>query len=170
MNNIRIPTKQINVSRKHQSINSPDYQDNLMSALVLLFTHVRQPRTIELKHRSNRNQKRKTNKNLVLEDVSIIKLMEEFLSKKDLYETYTIPQELLFLRKFFKSYAGPITFSTLYNKFHALNSSKFHKQFPEITFSNLAKHISTLTGELVSETTIVQTYITLIQFKNTFRK
>jgi len=170
LDNIRIKTKKFNVSKKHQSINTPDYEDNLLHALVLLFIHVRTQRSIELKHRSNRNQKRETNKNLVLEDVSIIKLMEEFLSKKDLYETYTIPQELLFLRKFFKSYAGPITFSTLYNKFYALDSTKFKKQFPKITFSNLAKDISTLTGELVSEATIVQTYITLIQFKNTFRK
>lgn len=170
MDNIRIKTKKFNVSKKYQSINTPDYEDNLLHALVLLFIHVRTQRSIELKHRSNRNQKRKTNKNLVLEDVSIIKLMEEFLSKKDLYETYTIPQELLFLRKFFKSYEGPITFSTLYNKFYALDSTKFKKQFPKITFSNLAKDISTLTGELVSEATIVQTYITLIQFKNTFRK
>ena len=170
MDNIRIKTKKFNVSKKYQSINTPDYEDNLLHALVLLFIHVRTQRSIELKHRSNRNQERQTNRNIVIESTSIVKLMDEFLSKKDLYETYTIPQELLFLRKFFKSYEGPITFSTLYNKFYALDSSKFQKQFPKITFSNLARDISSLSEVTVSEQTVIENYDTIIQFINTFRK
>jgi hypothetical protein len=163
-----ISTKNAYKHIKHQSKNSPGYESNLFLAIVHLFLYAYARRDIELKHRSNRNSKRQTNKNMLLKSTSIVELMRDFLSKKYLYNTYTKPQDLMFFRKSYREYVGPIKFSTLYSSFKELNSPAFQKKFPTITFTNLARDLQTQMGFTLTGQKLSQDYDAIILFINTF--
>ena len=153
---------------KHSSKNDPFYQLDRFNALEQLFKYAYTKRDIELRHQSNRNTKRKTNQNKVVNQITIIELMREFILKKDLSETYNVPQDLKFFRKFHKSYAGSITFSTLYTSFRDLKSKEFMKKFPNITFNNLSLSLSKQLGIVITEQMLNDDYETIKYFLSTF--
>lgn len=168
MTNPPIPSKGAYKPRKNQSKNSPSYESNLLLAIVHLFNHVYVRRDIELRHRSNRDTKRKTNQNKVINQTTIIELMREFILKKDLSETYNVPQDLKFFRKFYKSYTGSISFSTLYSSFRDLKSEEFMKKFPGITLSDLSLSLSKQLGTDITEQMLNDDYETIKDFVSTF--
>lgn len=152
----------------HSSKNDPFYQLDRFNAIEQLFKYTYTKRDIELRHRSNRNTKRKTNQNKVVNQVTIIELMREFVLKKDLSEAYNVPQDLKFFRKFYKSYTGSITFSTLYTSFRDMKLKEFMKKFPNITFNNLSLSLSKQLGTDITEQMLNDDYETIKDFLSTF--
>ena len=138
MSNPPISSKGAYKPRHNRSKNDPSYEMDLFHAIEHLFKHARETRDIRLVHRTNRNAKRTTHANCIEKDTSIVELMRIFLSEPIIYEMHHVPQDLMFIRKFYKSYAGTITFSTLYMSFRDLKSQAFKKSFSTITFQNLA--------------------------------
>ena len=153
---------------KHSNKNDPFYQYDRKNALEQLFKYAYTKRDIELRHRSNRNTKRKTNQNKVVNQVTIIELMRDFVLKKDLSEAYNVPQDLKFFRKFYKSYTGSIRFSTLYTSFRDLKSKEFMKKFPNITFNNLSSSLSKQLGIVITAQMLNDDYETIKDFLSKF--
>lgn len=168
MTNPPIPSKGAYRNTTHSSKNDAFYQIDRFDALEQLFKYAYTKRDIELRHRSNRNTKRKTNQNKVVNQVTIIELMREFVLKKDLSEAYNVPQDLKFFRKFHKSYAGSVTFSTLYTSFRDLKSKEFMKKFPAITLNNLSLSLSKQLGIVITAQMLNDDYETIKDFLSTF--
>jgi len=163
-----ISSKDAYKNNTHRSKNDPLYESDLFMAMEHLFIYVYTKRAMKLKHRSNRSTHRKTNLNLDIKDTTIIELMRDFLLKKDLAETYSVPQDLKFFRKFHKSYTGSITFSTLYTSFHNLKTKKFIQKFPSVTFNNLSLSLQKRLGIVVTENILNDDYDTIKDFLRTF--
>lgn len=159
-----MPFKSTYKPRKNRSKNDSTYENDLFTIIEQLLKYAYTKRNFKLNHRSNRNSKRNTNLNKEVYDISIIDLMKEFLLKKDLYETHCVPQDLNFFRKFHKSYAGSITFSTLYTSFRDLKTKKFIKKFPSITLSNLSLSLSKQLGFVITDQMLNNDYETIKDF------
>lgn len=132
-----MPFKSTYKPRKNRSKSDSTYENDLFNIIKQLLEYAYTKRNFKLNHRSNRNSKRNTNLNIEVHDTSIIDLMKEFLLKKDLFETYNVPQDLKFYRKFYNSYTGTIKFSTLYTSFRDLTTKTFQTKFPNINFESL---------------------------------
>lgn len=152
----------------HRSKNDPLYESDLFKAMEHLFMYVYTKRDIKLKHRSNRSTHRNTNLNLDIKGTNIIELMRDFLLKKYLAETYNVPQDLKFFRKFHKSYTGSIKFSTLYTSFHNLKTKEFIRKFPSVTFNNLSLSLQKRLDILMTENILNDDYDTIKDFLRTF--
>jgi hypothetical protein len=155
-------------SRSHRSINDPNYESDMLSMLAQFLLYARTRETFTLKHRIQRNQKRKTILNYDVE-VTPIELMKDFLSKKELIENYSIPNNLLILRKFYLQSTKSISFSTFYSSFKGLNDLKFQNRFPNINFASISEILSSI-EETITESEIISNYQTILDFYDLYRK
>lgn len=169
MNKYPIPSHQILKFRKNRSKNDPAYEKDLFDAIEHLLLHARMKRDIQLMHRTNRNSNRKTHQNRIEKETSIVNLMRSFILDSSLYEIYHVPQDLMFLRKFYKIYSGSITFSTLYTSFRNLKFKNFKKRFPSITFENLAISLQTNHNMSVDAQSLEDDYDIIQNFIQIFR-
>jgi hypothetical protein len=169
MTNPPIPSKGAYKPRKNRSKNDPSYEKDLFHAITHLLIHAREKRNIRLVHRTNRNAHRTTNANYIEKDTSIVDLMRVFLSDTLIYEHHHVPQDLMFIRKFYRSYSGSITFSTLYSSFRNMKSKTFKKRFPNITFQNIALDLKQYHNMSVDVETLEQDYDIVQLFFQTFK-
>lgn len=170
MASINIKTNVPYPRRKNRSKNQDQYESSLLHCFEHLFMYVRAKRDIELIHRKNRNRARNTNQNTIISATTIIDLMNDFLSKKGFMETYFVPQDLLFIRKFHRTYYDQsIKLTTLYSSFKSLNTTKFQKLYPAITFNTIAAGISVSHGIPVTSKELIRDYDTIVTFLSAYR-
>ena len=163
-----IPSKGAYKPRKNRSKNDLTYEKDLFEALEHLLICAYRRKTIEIKHQTNRDTRRKTHQNLVIQNTSVIDLMHDFLSKKYPSDIYCVPLELKFFRKCYKDYGGSITFATLYSSFKSLDTKTFQKRFSNITFKKLALAIQARLGTKLTEHMLIDDYNTIRVFLSSY--
>jgi hypothetical protein len=155
-------------TRSHRSKNDPDYESDILTMLVEFFMYARTHAKFILKHRIHRNPKRKKFLNYEVEKTPI-ELMEDFISKKVSLEAYSIPENLMIIRKFYNSSSQLITFSTFYNAFKRLGDTLFTNKFPNITFESIAEILNSIHSK-VTDIDIHSNHKTILDFYNLYRK
>jgi hypothetical protein len=175
MNNRGIVIKSsVHQSENYRTVSDPAYLSDLLECVWKLFVYAREKRDFMLKHKTNRSSSRATNQNIDIQDVSIIDLMNEFIAKKDFRNTYSFPQNLLFIKKFFRTQCSSydIAFSSFSKAFNSLHETELDKRYKNITFEQIATEMNKLndksiTAEMVeSDYTIIKSFFKLYRSRN----
>lgn len=177
MDKVKIKSSSQLKLRHNRSKNDAAYDQDILECLEHLYIYMHARRTITLKHRTNRDAHRTSNLNMT-EETSIIELMEDFISKKVSMESFSIPQDLLFLRKFHRDCTEcKITFTTLHTSIKEFDTKKYREQHPGVTYDAIAqginKRISGSSSDAGSSTTTPDTIKsdrnTILEFLKAYR-
>ena len=97
--------------------------------------------------------------------------MEEFNLKKETYLTYLIPNELLFIRKFYNdTCTKTVSFPTLYRVFNHMDDQSFLKKNPSYDFKTLAITYNQIFESHITAKELEDNYRTIDYFyKNVYR-
>ncbi len=158
-------------SRKNRTTSDPAYLNDLLTCTCKLFIYAHVKRDFNLNHKTNRSNRRTTNKNSSIKDISIIDLMNEYLTKKDFRDAYSFSKDLLFIREFYRIECSGtnVAFSSFYNAFTSLDDPEFIKRYTNLTFANIANKINRLTGSTYTDVSIESDYHTILNFNTLYR-
>lgn len=146
---IIVPTKQTSHQRHHRSKSDVTFQSDLSGCLVEWFVYAYTPREFELHHRVNRDVRRSTNKNLVIQQISIMELARRFLTDSSLRKEYSLPHEFSFYRSVHRSSCERVSYNTTYYYFRHIGDRAFQEKHPDFSFGLLTKAIN---SQLIAST------------------